>query len=298
MATVDLQIALELLTPGTLRIWDKTPASAWGGSNPARSSVSKYRVYLGYPEQAGYSWEVDASLTGPIATGIYRKTAGELMAALGAADFINNKLAFRSGLLEVRIQAVSTQTVLRLRSNYLVRLPADLPAGALVWVKKEGVWEDITAYGSVVNGAWQWSCLDSVDLFTHWKLLISGKEITCGTALVEKLTDEATQRTIMVVLGEYIQQLFLVGAERQQWSDLVLQWLNEQVDGCQPHQYPKEWKWGSYNECKLSLLGQLLDRLEDAGKPILAGGVPLDVPTATIILKRVQAELKTWKRLP
>ena len=295
MATVDLDINIELLTPGTLRLWDQTPAAAWGGANPLRSSVKKYIVSLAYPGREGYSWETDGNPAGAMATGLYQKTAGELMAALGAGLIQNNKLAFQSGGLNVRVQAVSEQTVARYLSNYTVRLPSVLPLGALVWVKKEGDWVDISSYGSIVNGAWQWQCLQSLDLYTDWKMLINGQTIASGTALTEVLTSSATSKVIQAVLGQFDRVIFLVGTERQKWADLVLVWLNEQVDGCLPHQYPKEWKLATLNVCKLSLIGQLLDRLEDINKSILAGGVPMDIPTAQVILKRVQAELTVWK---
>ena len=278
-----------------MRLADLTTPQAWSGAGVDRNLITRYYVTLGYVGGQSHTWQTDGGIDGLLATGVFDITAGAMLASVaGSGVILNNRAEFRSGAMWVRVQAISEQSASRYRSTYTVRLPMSIPQTGQVFIKKEGEWMEITGQGVVIDNAWQWQCLDSTDLFTDWKLVLSDVILLSGVAMVEQLTTTATVRTVQQVVGEFEHALFVVVQERRQWADLTYTWLEKQVNGCRQERIYTRQQFSDCREAKLALMGQLLDRLDQANKFSGDRGRELDTKTGSVLLKRVQALLTAY----
>ncbi|RYC70660.1 hypothetical protein [Spirosoma sordidisoli] len=287
---VNLTIATTLVAPGKLTLKDVTSDADWAAAKLDRNQVQKYLVTASYPGRNGFTTETSGLPAAPMRQGTYAVTAGELVAN-GVSASCGYAGAFLSGCLSLKIQAVNVLTQNRYPTNYTVRLTAPLPAGGQLWVKKEGIWTEVTCDGYPEGSGWQWQETGSLDEYTDWVLRVNGVSATNGTVLKQVLGTNATARTVVVPLGVATLTLFMAASERVEWAEKMRKLLQEKLSTatCDPTpQYPAHMLSGyPVDDCrqgKLAYIGQLLDLLEK----------DVDCETGNLFLKRIRAELKAW----
>lgn len=288
-----IELFAELKTPGQLRIRDVTPVgpTGWGAPNVAKSAVTKYKLSASYAGRPPFTWELSGGITDDFAAGKYILSAGQL--ALNTNDLPCNPAdagAFRSGCLTLKIDAIAPETLTRYRANYFIQLAVPLYSGVTVWVKKEGVWTNITSEGTTNGTGWYWEKLNALDLYTSYEVRMGSTVLQPGTVTRQQLESTGTIRAGQpVVVGQGTLTIFLTGAERKRWADKVLAWVETEIDPTKRSATRTPYSTASLGDCavcELTEIGNLLDFLDDWENTDCNSGMTL--------LTVIQAKLDQW----
>lgn len=294
---VNLVIAASLPKPSVLTIADRTPASSWGGNNALRSAVNRYLVTLSYLNTTPYTWEFDGAVGANLATTGVDLTVQDFQLNLPAACSVKSR-SFRSGCLNLRVQAVAEQSINRYRSNYTVLLPGGLPDGAYFFVNRNGSYANLTADGKYVtsDNSYLWQCIDTLDVFTDYKIIKNGVPLATGTVLVQQVSSQPVSRIERVVVGVYESMVFITATERLKWASLVTGYLESEIKESKGDYAPVSASGYGPSTSKKGTLGYidtLLRQLEGSNRDTL-DSLTISCEIGNVLLKKIQAELAQW----
>lgn len=286
---VGLILKTDITAADTLRIREITPVGngGWGSPNPARSSVAKWHITLGYTNGKSHKWEVDGAAGADFSLGKWTITAAQMALYLSECAGLRE---LRSGCLRVKVEAMTRETVTRNYSDNFVTLTTTIPAGFLFQVNRDGEWIDATSEGAVTNGVFTWQKLNSLYLYTQWRVQKGNIVVDSGNVVRNQLSTTGTiQAGNLTVIGRGEVNVLIAIAERLEWSRRLLRDIQDSLKGCSPHipaaLFPAY--AGQSNDCALAKIGSLLDILE--GKNAL---VKPDCAMGEILLKRIKILLQ------
>lgn len=229
--------------PGFFFIKETTPdysasnPGGYGAPNPTLAMVDKIQVELTYPsgstvtfeaiyKRGDADWKVNFSDLQNISTIV------ESGCDTCISPVEKSVGPFPSGCYKMKYKVLGFGIKVVERSNYSLSIIGN-PLTDSIWIKKDGVFVDVTGLGTWLGNNFQWSALNTFNEYIEYELRngVAIKEFGITTK-VGLGTFQTNVSTDFVVLGETIKSFALIYNEVKKYHDVTYKVLGIGKESC------------------------------------------------------------------